>query len=415
MCSSSRAVGEHLLAALAHHDRGAGVLAHRQHPAGRDARVLAAGRGPRTGRSATPPGRPGSTAAGAGGRAAAGARCRAWRSRSAAVSALGVHLEKGAPCRLDGADAVRGQQPVRGVELPQRGQVGVAERAGRHRTPPRADCSGERGVEPNPAATRDVRSAADPGRRRLGERVDVRVDVRVDLVACTCGRRGTELDPSQPAVRQVVLGDVVPGRDPGPGLGAGQLAQHPLGDRGDHLGGLRVGLGHRRHPAQRAGGEHPRPAGMAVPGHVRGVRPAAAGHRGVGEHLQRSRRGDHRVHPVVLGPDHPGQPGARGQPQPGERPAARVADHEVAAGVGAGEHRTDQRGLRVRVRRATPVGGRVERGDRVVLTQLVVHQHPPGAQRGVGEPDPPVHRVGGQEGQVHPAVARSRQVRPHLT
>jgi len=34
------AVGEHVLAALAHHDRGAGVLAHRQHPAGRDARVL---------------------------------------------------------------------------------------------------------------------------------------------------------------------------------------------------------------------------------------------------------------------------------------------------------------------------------------------------------------------------------------
>ena len=33
-------VGEHLLAALAHHDRGPGVLAHRQHPARRDARVL---------------------------------------------------------------------------------------------------------------------------------------------------------------------------------------------------------------------------------------------------------------------------------------------------------------------------------------------------------------------------------------
>ena len=33
-------VGEDLLAALAHHDRGAGVLAHRQHPARRDVRVL---------------------------------------------------------------------------------------------------------------------------------------------------------------------------------------------------------------------------------------------------------------------------------------------------------------------------------------------------------------------------------------
>ena len=33
-------VGEHSLAALAHHDRGAGVLAHRQHAAGRDVRVL---------------------------------------------------------------------------------------------------------------------------------------------------------------------------------------------------------------------------------------------------------------------------------------------------------------------------------------------------------------------------------------
>jgi len=34
------AVGEHLAAALAQHDRGAGVLAHRQHAARRDARVL---------------------------------------------------------------------------------------------------------------------------------------------------------------------------------------------------------------------------------------------------------------------------------------------------------------------------------------------------------------------------------------
>ena len=33
-------VGEHVLAALAHHDGGAGVLAHGQHPPGRDARVL---------------------------------------------------------------------------------------------------------------------------------------------------------------------------------------------------------------------------------------------------------------------------------------------------------------------------------------------------------------------------------------
>jgi hypothetical protein len=33
------AVGENLAAALAHDDRGAGVLAHRQHPASRDARV----------------------------------------------------------------------------------------------------------------------------------------------------------------------------------------------------------------------------------------------------------------------------------------------------------------------------------------------------------------------------------------
>src|ERR1035441_4872176 len=33
-------VGEHVLAAFAHHDGGAGVLAHGQHPAGRDARVL---------------------------------------------------------------------------------------------------------------------------------------------------------------------------------------------------------------------------------------------------------------------------------------------------------------------------------------------------------------------------------------
>jgi hypothetical protein len=34
------AVGQHVLAALAHHDRGPGVLAHGQHAAGRDARVL---------------------------------------------------------------------------------------------------------------------------------------------------------------------------------------------------------------------------------------------------------------------------------------------------------------------------------------------------------------------------------------
>ena len=34
------AAGEHPLAALAHHDRGAGVLAHRQHAAGRDVGVL---------------------------------------------------------------------------------------------------------------------------------------------------------------------------------------------------------------------------------------------------------------------------------------------------------------------------------------------------------------------------------------
>jgi hypothetical protein len=33
------AVGEHVPAALAHHDRRAGVLAHRQHAAGRDVRV----------------------------------------------------------------------------------------------------------------------------------------------------------------------------------------------------------------------------------------------------------------------------------------------------------------------------------------------------------------------------------------
>jgi len=33
-------VGEHLLAALAHDDRGAGVLAHRQHASGGDAGIL---------------------------------------------------------------------------------------------------------------------------------------------------------------------------------------------------------------------------------------------------------------------------------------------------------------------------------------------------------------------------------------
>jgi hypothetical protein len=33
-------VGEHVLAALAHDDGGAGVLAHGQHAPGRDARVL---------------------------------------------------------------------------------------------------------------------------------------------------------------------------------------------------------------------------------------------------------------------------------------------------------------------------------------------------------------------------------------
>ena len=41
-------VGEDLLAALAHHDGGPGVLAHGQHPAGRDARVLQQVRGHET-------------------------------------------------------------------------------------------------------------------------------------------------------------------------------------------------------------------------------------------------------------------------------------------------------------------------------------------------------------------------------
>ncbi len=54
------AAGEHELALLAHHDRGAGVLARRQDAAGRDARVLAAARARRTGRWATPRGRRGS-------------------------------------------------------------------------------------------------------------------------------------------------------------------------------------------------------------------------------------------------------------------------------------------------------------------------------------------------------------------
>ena len=40
MCSSSRPSVRTLLAALAHHDRRAGVLAHRQDAAGRDAGVL---------------------------------------------------------------------------------------------------------------------------------------------------------------------------------------------------------------------------------------------------------------------------------------------------------------------------------------------------------------------------------------
>jgi hypothetical protein len=119
-------VGEHVAAALAHDDGGAGVLAHREHAARGDVGVAQ-----QVGRD----------------EAVVGRRLRIVEDapqlgqvrRSQVVGdvvhgrlreqpqCLGLDLEKAASGRLGHADPVGGQQPVLGVGRLQRQKVGVAE------------------------------------------------------------------------------------------------------------------------------------------------------------------------------------------------------------------------------------------------------------------------------------------------
>ena len=73
--ASSSPAGQHVLAPLAHHDGGAGVLAHRAARRRRRCRRSSGGRARRSGRWPTPRGRRGWRGAAAGGRPGAGGRC----------------------------------------------------------------------------------------------------------------------------------------------------------------------------------------------------------------------------------------------------------------------------------------------------------------------------------------------------
>ena len=119
-------VGEHVLAALAHHDGGAGVLAHGQYPARRDARVLQQVTGDvpvvRARLRVVQDGPP----AGAGARAAADGRCRAW-PWSEQGQQLRLYFQEISAERTVVPHAVTGQPPVRGAIGPGRQQVSVSE------------------------------------------------------------------------------------------------------------------------------------------------------------------------------------------------------------------------------------------------------------------------------------------------
>src|SRR5690606_28109956 len=160
-------VGQDVLAALAHHDRGAGVLAHRQDPAGRDARVLQ-----QVERHET----------------VVGGRLRVVKDppelrpvrgtqqvRDGAHGGLGeqpqrlrLDLQEPPPVRLERRDPVGGQEPVVGVVRAEREQVGEGElrhlkqilaRDGwgpDHRVRPAG-----RGRAPHPAVTRGRPSGAE--------------------------------------------------------------------------------------------------------------------------------------------------------------------------------------------------------------------------------------------------------------
>ncbi len=97
------AAGEHQLALLALHDRGAGVLAHGEDAAGRDARRSGAGRWPRSGRWPRPRGRRGCARSWARwpGRRKWAMSCIAWAASSVRTSGSTVTKVRPAASTVD--------------------------------------------------------------------------------------------------------------------------------------------------------------------------------------------------------------------------------------------------------------------------------------------------------------------------
>ena len=154
-----------VLAALAHDDRGAGVLAHRQHPAGRDVRVLqqvqrhepVVGRGLRV--VEDPPqlrevGRPQEV------------RDVAHRLEREQPQRLRLDLEERASRRLDGRHALGGDQAVRRLVGAARQQVGVGELGHALRVCRGSATAPRRAAAPAPRPT--ARPARPPGGRARG-------------------------------------------------------------------------------------------------------------------------------------------------------------------------------------------------------------------------------------------------------